>query len=163
MSNDLNRCEFIGRLGKDPDVRYSPDGSAVCNFSLAVGWKTKEKEGVEWVRIVIFGKLAQICADYLTKGKQVYVSGRMTTRKWTDKDSGQDRYSTEVVADQMQMLGGKGDEGSQEPAQRTKAAPKRNDYAEQSGGRPASSGGSLADMDDEIPFGPMFGRKAHYL
>jgi len=112
MSNDLNRCEFIGRLGKDPDVRYSPDGAAVCNFSLAVGWKTKEKEGVEWVRVVAFGKLGEICGEYLTKGKQVYVSGRMTTRKWTDKDSGQDRYSTEIVADQMQMLGAREDSGS---------------------------------------------------
>lgn len=118
MSNDLNRCEFIGRLGKDPEVRYSPDGAAVCNFSLAVGWKTKEKEGVEWVRIVAFGKLAEICGEYLTKGKQVYVSGRMTTRKWTDKDSGQDRYSTEIVADQLQMLGGKNDEPEQRPASR---------------------------------------------
>lgn len=118
MSNDLNRCEFIGRLGKDPEVRYSPDGVAVCNFSLAVGWKTKEKEGVEWVRIVAFGKLAEICGEYLTKGKQVYVSGRMTTRKWTDKDSGQDRYSTEIVADQLQMIGGKNDEPEQRPASR---------------------------------------------
>ncbi|MFY2599356.1 single-stranded DNA-binding protein [Achromobacter xylosoxidans] len=118
MSNDLNRCEFIGRLGKDPEVRYSPDGAAVCVFSLAVGWKTKEKEGIEWVRIVAFGKLAEICGKYLTKGKQVYVSGRMTTRKWTDKDSGQDRYSTEIVADQLQMLGGKNDEPEQRPASR---------------------------------------------
>jgi len=107
MSNDLNRCEFIGRLGKDPDMRYSPDSSPVCNFSLAVGWKTKDKEGVEWVRIVVFGKLAEICGEYLKKGKQIYISGRMTTRKWTDKDTGADRYSTEIVADQMQLLGGK--------------------------------------------------------
>jgi single-strand DNA-binding protein len=146
MANDLNRCEFIGRLGKDPEVRYSPDGSAVCNFSLAVGWKTKEKEGVEWVRIVAFGKLAEICGEYLTKGKQVYVSGRMTTRKWTDKDSGQDRYSTEVVADQMQMLGGKGDEVDREPSQRPARQPQQRQQPQQ---QPAES---LADMDDSIPF-----------
>ncbi|MBC9904798.1 single-stranded DNA-binding protein [Achromobacter xylosoxidans] len=139
MSNDLNRCEFIGRLGKDPDVRYSPEGSAVCNFSLAVGWKTKDKEGVEWVRIVAFGKLGEICGEYLTKGKQVYVSGRMTTRKWTDKDSGQDRYATEVVADQTQMLGGKGDEVDRESAQR----PAR---------QPAMTARTGEDFDSEIPF-----------
>jgi len=137
MSNDLNRCEFIGRLGKDPDTRFSPDGTAVSNFSLAVGWKTKEKEGVEWVRVVAFGKLGQICADYLTKGKQVYVSGRMTTRKWTDKDSGQDRYSTEIVADQLQMLGGKNDE----PEQRQASKPAARQAA-----------ASTSDDDSEIPF-----------
>ncbi|CAB3654374.1 Single-stranded DNA-binding protein [Achromobacter mucicolens] len=137
MSNDLNRCEFIGRLGKDPDVRYAPDGGAICNFSLAVGWKTSGKEGTEWVRVVAFGKLGQICADYLTKGKQVYVSGRMTTRKWTDKDSGQDRYSTEIVADQLQMLGGKNDESEQRPASKPAA-------------RQAAP--STSDDDSEIPF-----------
>lgn len=142
MANDLNRCEFIGRLGKDPETRHSPDGTAVCNFSLAVGWKTKEKEGVEWVRIVAFGKLAEICSDYLAKGKQVYVSGRMTTRKWADKDTGQDRYSTEIVADQMQMLGGKGDEVDRAPSQRP--APQQPQRQAQA---PAQSGG----YDDEPP------------
>lgn len=136
MANDLNRCEFIGRLGKDPETRHSPDGSAVCNFSLAVGWKTKEKEGVEWVRIVAFGKLAEICGEYLTKGKQVYVSGRMTTRKWADKDTGADRYATEVVADQMQMLGGKSDE----PEHRQAAKPA------------ARQATPSTDDDSEIPF-----------
>jgi single-strand DNA-binding protein len=142
MANDLNRCEFIGRLGKDPETRHSPDGTAVCNFFLAVGWKTKEKEGVEWVRIVAFGKLAEICSDYLAKGKQVYVSGRMTTRKWADKDTGQDRYSTEIVADQMQMLGGKGDEVDRAPSQRP--APQQPQRQAQA---PAQSGG----YDDEPP------------
>jgi single-strand DNA-binding protein len=149
MANDLNRCEFIGRLGKDPEVRYSPDGAAVCNLSLAVGWKTKEKEGTEWVRIVAFGKLAEICGEYLAKGKQVYVSGRMTTRKWADKDTGQDRYSTEVVADQMQMLGGNGEDTDREPAQRpaTRQAPQQRQPAQQ-----AAPAANLADMDDDIPF-----------
>lgn len=109
MANDLNRCEFIGRLGKDPEVRYAASGDAVCNFSIAVGYKAKEKETTEWVRIVAFGKLAGICADYLKKGSQVFVAGRMTTRKWQNKD-GVDQYTTEVVADQMQMLGGKSDD-----------------------------------------------------
>jgi single-strand DNA-binding protein len=106
MSNDLNRCEFIGRLGRDPEVRFSASGEAIANFSIACGWKSKEKESVEWIRIVSFGKLAGVCGDYLRKGSQVYISGRMTTRKWQNKD-GVEQFSTEVVADQMQMLGGK--------------------------------------------------------
>lgn len=106
MANDLNRCEFIGRLGKDPEIRYVASGDAIANFSIACGWKSKDKESTEWVRITAFGKLAGICGDYLKKGSQVYIAGRMTTRKWQNKD-GVDQYTTEVVADQLQMLGGK--------------------------------------------------------
>lgn len=146
MANDLNRCEFIGRLGRDVEMRYQQSGDAVANFSLAVGWKTKDKEGTEWVRIVAFGKLAEICGEYLRKGKQIYVSGRMRTREY-DKD-GEKRYATEVVADQMQMLGGRDDDGGQREApQRT--APQRQ-------ARPAApaapASGSLNDMTDDIPF-----------
>jgi single-strand DNA-binding protein len=108
-SNDLNRCEFIGRLGRDPEVRFSADGNAICNFSIAVGYKSKEKETTEWIRIVSFGKLAGVCGDYLRKGSQIYIAGRMTTRKWQNKD-GVEQFSTEVVADHMQMLGGKSEE-----------------------------------------------------
>lgn len=106
MSNDLNRSEFIGRLGKDPELRYSAAGDAFCNFSIACGWKNKEKEGTEWVKCTAFGKLAEICGKYLSKGSQVYISGRLTTRKWKNKD-GVDQYSTEINVDQMQMLGAK--------------------------------------------------------
>ncbi|MNU91085.1 Single-stranded DNA-binding protein [compost metagenome] len=105
MSNDLNQCQFIGRLGKDPEVRYAPDGAAVANFSLACGWKTSNKEGTEWVRVTAFGKLAEICGEYLKKGKQVFIQGRMQTREY-EKD-GSKRYVTEIIADQMQMLGSK--------------------------------------------------------
>ena len=105
MANDLNHCSFIGRLGKDVETRFMPSGEAVANFTIAVGWKSKEKEGAEWVRIVAFGKLAEICRDYLAKGKQVYVSGRFRTREY-DKD-GVKHYATEIVADQLQMLGSK--------------------------------------------------------
>ena len=101
MANDLNRCEFIGRLGRDPEVRFSADGNAICNFSIAVGYKSKEKETTEWIRIVSFGKLAGVCGDYLRKGSQVYIAGRMTTRKWQNKD-GVEQFSTEVVAEHMQ-------------------------------------------------------------
>lgn len=106
MANDLNRCEFIGRLGKDPELRYAPSGDAICNFSIAVGWKSKDKDGAEWVRSTAFGKLAEVCGQYLKKGSQVYIAGRMTTRKWKNKE-GVDQYSTEINVDQMQMLGGK--------------------------------------------------------
>ena len=108
MSNDLNLCQFIGRLGRDPETRYMANGDPVCNFSIAVGWKSKDKEGTEWVRISAFGKLAEICGQYLKKGSKVYVQGRMQTRKWADKD-GVEKYTTEVMADRMQMLGPKPD------------------------------------------------------
>lgn len=137
MANDLNRCEFIGRLGKDPEVRYSADGNAICNFSIAVGYKAKDKDNTEWVRIVTFGKLAGICGDFLRKGSQVYIAGRMTTRKWQNKD-GVDQYTTEVVGDQMQMLGARPDDAP---------APKKPDAYRQ------IKEGSIADMDDDgIPF-----------
>lgn len=138
MANDLNRCEFIGRLGKDPEVRYSPAGDAVCNFSIAVGYKYGEKESTEWVRIVTFKKLAGICGDFLRKGSQVYIAGRMTTRKWQNKD-GVDQYTTEVIADQMQMLGGKSDD----------ASPKKDDaYRQIKEGNTVS----LDDDLDSVPF-----------
>ena len=139
MSNDLNRCEFIGRLGKDPEVRFTASGEAICNFSIAVGWKTKDKDGTEWVRITSFGKLAGICGDYLKKGSQVFIAGRMTTRKWQNKD-GVDQYTTEVVADQMQMLGGKSDAP---PAAKPDGA-----YRAMKEGTTVP----LEDMNDGVPF-----------
>lgn len=105
MANDLNQCNFIGRLGKDPEVRYMPSGDAMCNFDIAVGWKTKDKEGAEWVRISAFGKLAEICGKYLKRGSKVFISGRFKTRKWQDQN-GNDRYSTEINCETMQMLDG---------------------------------------------------------
>lgn len=141
MSNDLNRCEFIGRLGKDPEVRFTASGEAICNFSIAVGWKTKDKDGTEWVRVTSFGKLAGICGDYLKKGSQVFIAGRMTTRKWQNKD-GVDQYTTEVVADQMQMLGGKSD------APPAAAKPKSDAYRQIKEGIVVP----LDEMIDDVPF-----------
>ena len=106
MANSLNHCNFIGNLGRDPELRFTPSGDAICNFSIACGWKTKDKEGTEWVRCTAFGKLAEVCGQYLKKGSQIYISGRLTTRKWKNKE-GVDQYSTEINVDQMQMLGGK--------------------------------------------------------
>lgn len=122
MANDLNRCEFIGRLGKNVEVRYTADGKAISSFSLACGesWKNKstgqKQEKTTWVPVVLFGGLADIAAKYLTKGSLVYVSGKFTTRKWQDQ-SGADKYTTEVVVDgfsgQMQMLGGNQQQSNQ--------------------------------------------------
>jgi single-strand DNA-binding protein len=128
MANDLNRCEFIGRLGKDVELRYTSAGDAICNFSIACGWKSKDKEGVEWVRVTAFGKLAGVCGQYLKKGSQVYVAGRFTTRKW-EKD-GVTQYSTEINLDQMQMLGDK----------QEREAPANEPSA------------NLANVDDDLPF-----------
>lgn len=112
MANSLNHCNFIGNLGRDPELRFTPSGDAICNFSIACGWKTKDKEGTEWIRCTAFGKLAEICGQYLKKGSQVYIAGRMTTRKWKNKE-GVDQYSTEINVDQMQMLGGKSESDAQ--------------------------------------------------
>ena len=116
----LNQCNFIGNLGKDPEMRYAANGNAICNISIGVSEKWKDKqtgqqnERTEWVRISAFGKLAEIMGQYLKKGSSVYISGRMQTRKWQDQ-SGQDRYTTEIIADQMQMLDSRG--GQQQPQQ----------------------------------------------
>jgi single-strand DNA-binding protein len=108
MANDLNQCNFIGRTGQDPEIKYAPSGTAICNFSIAVGYKYKEEESTEWVRVVAFGKLAELIGEYVQKGKQLYVSGRMQTRSWEDKD-GNKRYTTEIVANNVQFLGGGSD------------------------------------------------------
>lgn len=149
MANDLNQCQFIGRLGKDVETRYLPEGDAVSSFSLACNWKGRDTEGVEWIRIVAFGKLAEICAEYLHSGSQVYISGRMRTRKWQAKD-GTDRYTTEIVADRMQMLGGRKDSNSATA----------EDYAKAKGGSAGAApppkqqrtAGGFDEMDSDIPF-----------
>ena len=137
MANDLNQCQFIGRLGQDPEVKHTTGGNVIANISLAVGWKTKDNEGVEWVRVVMFGKTAELAGKYLNKGSRIYVSGRMQTRKWQDRD-GADRYTTEVIANQMQFLDSRRDESG---------------GGERMQGRSAPSGGNGADsLEDEIPF-----------
>lgn len=129
MANDLNQCSFIGRLGQEPTIRYTPDGKAVASFSIACGssWKDQageKKESTEWIRLSAFGKLAEIIGQYCHKGQQIFVSGRMQTRQW-EKD-GVKRYSTEVVVDRMQMLGGRragDDEANGQAADSTEKAP----------------------------------------
>jgi single-strand DNA-binding protein len=151
----VNKVILIGNLGKDPETRYLPSGEALTSFSIATSetWKDKtsgeKKEATEWHRISAFGKLAEICGEYLRKGSQVYIEGSLRTRKWQDKE-GQDRYTTEVRADQMRMLGSRGGGDGGGSAMREPAA------ASSGGGgskAPAKkSGGSFDDMDDDIPF-----------
>lgn len=146
----VNKVILIGNLGADPETRYLPSGDAVANIRLATtdAWKDKsgeKQEHTEWHRVSFFGKLAEIAGEYLKKGSPVYIEGRIRTRKWQDKE-GQDRYSTEIVADRMQLLGGRGGGGGGgEPMTREPAA-----------GAPAKaqpkSGGAFDEMDDDIPF-----------
>ncbi len=109
MSIGINKMMGLGNLGKDPEVRYAQSGTAVCNLSVAL--TTRQKKGdawedvTEWAKVVVFGKTAESCGQFLTKGRQVYFEGRLSTRKWQDKD-GKDQYSTEIVADQVLFLGG---------------------------------------------------------
>ena len=151
----VNKVILIGNLGADPETRYLPSGDAVANIRIATTevWKDKggeKQEHTEWHRIAFFGKLAEIVGEYLKKGSPVYVEGRIRTRKWQDKE-GQEKYSTEIVADRMQLLGSRGG-GSESMAREPKAA------AVESGGgnsKPAakkSGGASFEDMDDDIPF-----------
>ena len=156
----VNKVTVLGNLGRDPETRYSPDGAAITNVTIATSrmWKDKasgdRKEETEWHRVVFFGRQAEIAAEYLRKGRPVYVEGRLRTRKWQDKD-GQDRYTTEIVAEEMQLLGGRDDGGreyGQERREQTRESAK--DYATASGGRgPAQRMPSnFEDMDDDIPF-----------
>jgi len=159
MANDLNLCQFIGRLGKDPEKRYTSGGDAVANLSIACGWKTKSGDGVEWVSVVAFGKLAEIIAEYLRKGSQVYLSGRYRTRRWQDQN-GQDRYTTEIIANEMQMLGGRAGAGgggagygSQDLAEGNSApAPQNSNSAPSQPDQAPAGGGNFDDFDDDIPF-----------
>ncbi|MDD3352170.1 single-stranded DNA-binding protein [Zoogloea sp.] len=140
----INKVILIGNLGKDPEVRYAPSGDAICNITLATTdtWRDKasgdKREATEWHRVVFFGKLAEIAGQYLKKGSSVYVEGSLRTRKWQDKE-GQDRYTTEIRADEMKMLGGRQGMGGSD-------APSRNEggYA---GNRDAGSFGSGAPRD----------------
>ena len=148
MARGVNKAIILGSLGQDPDIRYTAGGAAVANISIATNeqWKDKEsgemQERTEWHRVVFFGRLAEIVGEYLRKGSQVYVEGRIQTRKWQDKE-GKDRYTTEIVANEMQMLGSK--------SGGTTASFDQSPQPQQSA--PATSGGSSNDdFDDDIPF-----------
>jgi len=146
----INKVIIVGNLGADPETRYMPSGDAITNIRVATTdrWKDKAsgdtKEATEWHRIAFFGRLAEISAEYLRKGSQVYVEGKLRTRKWQDKE-GKDRYSTEIIGDTMQMLGRR--EGGGEPRAERSAAPRGE--APAAGKQPA---GKFDDMEDDIPF-----------
>ena len=160
MSRGINKVILVGNLGADPETKYGPSGDAITNLRIATSeiWTDKntgqKQERTEWHRVVVFKKLAEICAEYLRKGSQVYVEGSLRTRKYTDKN-GVEKYATDIRADTMQMLGsrqGMGEGGGggggysrpAAPAQRPAAAPA-------AAGKPAPSSG-FDDMDDDIPF-----------
>lgn len=154
----VNKVILIGNLGKDPEVRYMPNGEAVTNITLATTetWKDKggeKQEKTEWHRVTFYRKLAEIAGEYLKKGRPVYVEGRLETRKWTDK-AGVERYTTEIIASDMKMLGSKPGSSSFDAAddREEEAAPPA---ASASRSKPApgkASGGGFDDMDDDIPF-----------
>ncbi|ANN70891.1 single-stranded DNA-binding protein [Bordetella bronchialis] len=162
----VNKVILVGNLGRDPDIRYSPKGEAICNISVATTshWKDKatgaQREETEWHRVVMYSRLAEIAGEYLKKGRPVYIEGRLKTHKWQDKNTGQDRYTTEIIADQMQMLGQRelGDQGGHASDAPDGSRSRRgNGYqAAREGGAasPAANAGAqgLADMSDDIPF-----------
>lgn len=143
MAKGINKVILVGHLGQNPEVKYMPSGGAVTNISVATSdqWKDKQtgemKDRTEWHRVVFFNRLAEIAGEYLKKGSQVYIEGRLQTRKWQDQ-SGVDRYTTEIVANEMQMLGGQNNR-NQAPTQ-------------QQVGSFGQSPASGADFDDDIPF-----------
>ena len=156
----VNKVILIGNLGRDPETRYMPEGGAITNISIATTEKWKDKNGemqekTEWHRIAFFGKLAEIAGEYLKKGSQVYVEGRLQTRKWQDKD-GQDKYTTEVVANVMQMLGSRqgmgGGGGERDMAGGGGERPQGAGAAKPAASKPAGKGGKFDDFEDDIPF-----------
>lgn len=143
--SSLNKVMLIGRAGADPELRYTPSGAAICNISLATtrSWKDKTSgdkvEEVEWSRVVFYDKLAEVVGEYVKKGKSIYVEGRLKTRKWQDKD-GKDVYTTEVIAEQMQLLGGREESAPAARPAPTRAAPSR------------TSSTAFDDMPSDVPF-----------
>jgi single-strand DNA-binding protein len=151
----VNKVILIGNLGRDPEVRYAPSGSAICNVTIATSrqWKDKtsgeKQEETEWHRVVFYDRLAEIAGEYLKKGRPVYVEGRLKTRKWTDKD-GVEKYTTEIVAAEMQLLGSReGMGGGDESSAAARSAPAPRAPAPKPA---AKSGTGFEDMDDDIPF-----------
>lgn len=152
MAAGINKVILIGRLGADPEVRYTSNGGAVANFNMATNesWTDKsgqKQERTEWHRIVVWGKLAELCGQYLSKGRQAFIEGKLQTREWTDKEGGK-RYTTEVVAQTVQFLGGPGSERGAGASNDFAPGPSPSDFAPMSD--EGKGGGGMAD--DEVPF-----------
>ena len=154
MARGINKVILIGHLGADPETRAMPSGMTVANMRLATteSWKDKQsgeqQERTEWHNVALFGRLGEIAAEYLRKGSQVYIEGRLRTRKWQDKE-GRDRYTTEIVANEMQMVGGRGGAGAASGAGGSSEPAPRAEHAEAAAG---GAGASRDDFDDDIPF-----------
>jgi single-strand DNA-binding protein len=150
MARGINKVIIVGNLGGDPETRYMPSGSAVTNLTVATNesWKDKQtgeqKDRTEWHKVAMFNRLAEVAAEYLRKGSQVYIEGKLRTRKWQDK-SGQDRWTTEIIADEMQMLGGRGGAGGGGGS-----APMSSSQDSSPPSAPPQAGSD--DFDDDIPF-----------
>ena len=161
MARGINKVILVGNLGADPDTRYMPSGKAVTNVRVATSesWKDRTtgdmQERTEWHSVVMYDKLGEIAAEYLRKGSQVYIEGKIRTRKWQDKE-GKDRYTTEIIADQMQMLGGRGGGGGGSSEPREPRGPSsRQTQADDRSDRSAPAtdeGGGGGEFDDDIPF-----------
>jgi single-strand DNA-binding protein len=151
----VNKVIVVGNLGRDPETRYMPDGGAITNVSVATSfqWTDKasgeKKEETEWHRVVFRGKLAEVAGEYLKKGSQVYVEGRLRTRKWQDKE-GQEKYTTEIIADRMQMLGSRG--GAGEPREPMDSRPEPRAAEPRPAAAAKKPAGKFDDMEDDIPF-----------
>jgi len=151
MARGVNKAIIVGNLGRDPEVRYSANGNAIANVTIATteSWKDRQsgerQEKTEWHRVVFFSRLAEIAGEYLKKGSKVYIEGRLQTRKWEDRD-GNERYTTEIVANEMQMLGGRGGGDSQGDS------PPDYSQAEAAPASRGGGGGQDGDFDDDIPF-----------
>lgn len=153
----VNKVILIGNLGRDPETRYMPNGEAVTNVTLATTetWKDRntgdKQEKTEWHRVTFYRRLAEIAGEYLKKGSQVYVEGRLETRKWTDKE-GKDRYTTEIIASEMKMLGSRAGAGAPSYDASDEAAPQPAARAPVAAKAPGKGPSGIADMDDDIPF-----------
>jgi single-strand DNA-binding protein len=155
----VNKAILVGNLGADPETRYSPSGDAVCNIRIATTDRVRDKtsgeykENTEWHRIVFFGKLAEVASQYLKKGRQVYVEGRIRTNKWQDKE-GNERYTTEIIANEMKMLGSREGMGSPSGSESEYGGsmPSSNAPSAQRGTAPGKKPVDFNDMDDDIPF-----------
>ena len=153
----VNKVIIVGNLGRDPETRYLPSGEAVTNISVATTdtWKDKasgeKKEATEWHRVSFFGRLAEIAGEYLKKGSQVYVEGSLRTRKWQDKE-GKDRYTTEIRADNMQMLGSRAGAGEPRGEPRAEPGPRSDAPSKPSAAAAKKPAGKFDDMEDDIPF-----------
>ena len=155
MARGINKVILVGNLGRDPEVKYTANGAAVANITIATSesWNDKQtgekQEKTEWHRVVFFRRLAEIAGEYLRKGSQVYIEGKLQTRKWQDQ-SGQDRYTTEIVANEMQMLGGRGGEGGGQQSQGGGGGFRSNAPAQQAPEQSKPDSGGFDD--DDIPF-----------